>query len=118
MFTRTLVPKSPKVLVVNEALDDIRFRNNSLVTGPPYIRFYAGTPLILKDGSRVGSLCIIDQQPHHDFDAQVCGLLLRLATWITWYATSKLSALNWHWWGYSSNGRFVVHGALLGCMRL
>lgn len=45
--------------VVNAELDD-RFKDNPLVTGYPNIRFYAGFPITMPLGERVGTLCVID----------------------------------------------------------
>lgn len=47
-------------LIVHNALDDARFRDNPLVQGAPNIRFYAGAPLILHGEVRLGTLCAID----------------------------------------------------------
>ena len=51
-----------QILEVPDALVDARFQNNPLVTGQPDIRFYAGAPITLNDGLRMGALCVIDRQ--------------------------------------------------------
>jgi len=63
-----------EILVVPDALLDARFADNPLVTGEARVRFYAGAPLSLADGSRVGTLCLIDTQPHN-FDDRKAKLL-------------------------------------------
>ncbi|RYF11525.1 MAG: PAS domain S-box protein, partial [Oxalobacteraceae bacterium] len=55
------------ILVIPDALLDPRFATNPLVTGSPYIRFYAGVPLRSPGGFAIGSLCIIDNRPRNGF---------------------------------------------------
>ena len=50
-------------LIIEDAAHDDRFSNNPLVTCDPGIRFYAGIPLITKDGFALGSFCIFDHIP-------------------------------------------------------
>jgi diguanylate cyclase (GGDEF)-like protein len=63
-------------LVVADAQLDERFANNPLVSGFPHIRFYAGAPLRSTDGHNLGTLCVIDQQPHHPNPEQIHQLQL------------------------------------------
>ena len=49
-------------LMVEDALLDPRFADNPAVTGPPFIRFYAGQPLFSQDQA-IGTLCLLHPQP-------------------------------------------------------
>ena len=57
-----------EMMVVEDASQDPRFAGNPLVTGEPFVRFYAGQPLF-SDGHPVGTLCIVDRVPRR-FDAE------------------------------------------------
>ena len=66
------------IFEVPDATLDPRFADNALVTSAPDVRFYAGAPLRLSDGSHAGTLCVIDRQPRQ-LDAQQREVLGHLA---------------------------------------
>ena len=51
------------LLEVLDATQDARFTGNPLVTGDPDIRFYAGAPIVMPGGERIGTVCVIDRTP-------------------------------------------------------
>ncbi len=51
------------IFIVQDARMDERFHDNPLVTGEPYVIFYAGVPLTSDNGLPLGTLCIIDHKP-------------------------------------------------------
>lgn len=55
---------SDDLIVVPDTHADERYATNPFVVGEPFIRFYAGAPLALAPGLRVGAACIIDREPH------------------------------------------------------
>ncbi len=72
---------SRALFIIPDALADARFADNPLVTGDPWIRFYARCPLYALDGSALGSFCILDRQPR-ELSASDQQVLRDLGTWV------------------------------------
>src|ERR1039458_9682066 len=53
----------PEALVIPDATADKRFAGLALVAGPPWVRFYAGTPVMAADGFAVGAVAVMDTHP-------------------------------------------------------
>ena len=70
--------RSSRPFFVPDAARDVRFVDNPFVTGSDRIRFYAGVPLEVEPGLRIGSLCVLDRVPRR-LAVEVRGLLNRLA---------------------------------------
>ena len=62
------------LLVVEDAREDSRFRANPLVTGDPFLAFYAGAPLKTPEGVTVGVLAVMDREPHKATEEQLGAL--------------------------------------------
>lgn len=75
--------------IVSDARRDSRFSENPLVTGDPRIRFYAGFPLIMPDGLRMGTLCVISRMPKELTDVQSRSLQ-QLAKQVTHHLNGRL----------------------------
>ncbi|MCI0354475.1 MAG: response regulator [Acidobacteria bacterium] len=58
------------VMVVPDASLDARFADHPLVTGDTHIRFYAGAPLIAPGSHALGTLCVVDREPHEFSEEQ------------------------------------------------
>lgn len=72
------VPNAPEVLITEDASEDARFAANPYVAGAPFIKFYAGAPLVGKNGMRYGTLCIVDLK-RRAFSAEMYALLVNFA---------------------------------------
>lgn len=70
--------RTREAMVIPDATLDPRFAANPLVTGDPFIRSYAGSPLKTPDSYNLGSLCVIDQKPR-DFGPADIALLDQFA---------------------------------------
>lgn len=65
-------------LVVGDARVHPGFARSPFVMGEPFIRFYAGAPLICADGYALGTLCVMDREPRAFSDHEL-EILVELA---------------------------------------
>lgn len=70
-----------RTVIVEDASTTDLFADNPFVTGDPHLRFYAGHPLHAPGGEPVGTLCVLDTEPHTFTEAQR-DLLRDLAFWV------------------------------------
>lgn len=68
--------RDDKILEIEDATNDFRFKNNPLVTSSPSIKFYAGFPLVDPNGYALGTLCVIDTKPNKLSETQKNALKL------------------------------------------
>jgi PAS domain S-box-containing protein len=64
------------ILIVSDARSDVRFASHPLVTAAPFVRFFAGVPLIDDRGVLLGALSVVDQSPRRLSDEQTEALTL------------------------------------------
>jgi len=56
--------------IIPDSHADPRFRDNPVVTNPPFLRFYAGQPLLTHSGQAIGTLCLLHPKPRQFSTAQ------------------------------------------------
>lgn len=64
--------------VIEDLSKDPRFASNPLVSGERHVRFYAGAPVTV-DGERIGTLCVLDYEPHPGLSPERLAILVDLA---------------------------------------
>lgn len=81
--THLMVAMGPgAVLIVEDGLKDERVRNHPMVTGAPFLRFFAGVTIANADGAAVGAIGVMDVKPRaRPTDAEIENLrvLARMA---------------------------------------
>lgn len=80
-------------MVIEDARQDERFRGNSLVTGFPFICFYAGAAVRAGNGSKLGTLCLIDSRPRSLTPREI-NLLEQLAGLVEMETEDSLEAIH------------------------
>tara|TARA_R110002051_G_scaffold4386_2_gene23350 strand:+ start:470 stop:2302 length:1833 start_codon:yes stop_codon:yes gene_type:complete len=85
---------SPDLLIVNDAREDVRFKNNPIVVREPNVVFYAGAPISIDGIHNLGTLCVVDTQPRQLTEQQIQHLrgLARATSGLMKAFTSKRQA--------------------------
>ena len=73
-----LVRAGGAVVWIADAREESLWRDNPMVAGPPYLRFFAGAPIALASGARIGSLQAYGPEPQ-PYDERAARALADLA---------------------------------------
>lgn len=64
-------------IITDTHLDEI-FKFSPFVVEPPYVRFYAGCPVMFK-GQKVGTLCVYDFEPRQEVSEEQISFMQQIA---------------------------------------
>ncbi len=59
------------IVIIPDTLADQKSRTNPVVSQNPFVRFYAGVPLITAEGYAIGTLCVVDYVPRQLNEEQI-----------------------------------------------
>lgn len=82
-----------ETMVVEDARTDLRFADNPLISGPTLVIFYAGVPLVDRDGQALGTLCVVDHKPR-TLDEQTLDSLRLLARQVVTQLELRRTCMN------------------------
>lgn len=85
--SRTIMSDQP--LLLPDTRDHQEFAAHPGVLLEPKVRFYAGAPIVLSSGFRVGSVCVIDVEPHKAPATEAVNKLVELAADVAKHLESK-----------------------------
>lgn len=88
-FCKSIVQQDD-LFIIPDATQDSRVADDQLVASTPHLRFYAGVPLILSNGHKVGALCLFDNKPGH-LSALQQKILMILARQTTFFIELEMS---------------------------
>lgn len=55
--------EGPPVRVIADLAEHEQFKHKSFVTHSPFLRFYAGVPIVTSNGTAIGAYCVLDDAP-------------------------------------------------------
>lgn len=61
-FCQHAIAQTEDILVIEDLSNDSRFSNNPLVHIDPKVNFYAGAPLVSKEGYSLGTVCVLGME--------------------------------------------------------
>ena len=69
---------STEPLIIENCKEDYRFKYHPIVTGPPFVHFYGGFPIINEAGYILGTLCVTDTKQDANLSISQIELLTKL----------------------------------------
>lgn len=90
-FCAHAIMRPDEPLVVEDLRQDRRFQGNPLVMQPPHLCFYAGAPLVDRNGYALGTIAVVDTRPRA-FDQAQRSLLRDLSSLVVSAMEHRLRA--------------------------